>query len=144
MKKTFFAGILCCCFLPLALHSQSIVSMPVTDAKTGATFNYNLGEEDVDALYKCYKMVKKEDGAADIIARETFRTLLINYFVKNPKTTSERLRYARLTSAGLELAEALGNKKDDKTQKEGKSASAITLLLQELLPAEGTGEAKNK
>ena len=144
MKKIIIISILCCLFVPLALQSQQIVSMPVTDAKTGATFTYNLGEEDVDALYKCYKMVKKEDGAADIVARETFRSLLINHFVKNPKTTAERLRYARLSSASLELAEALGNKKDDKTQKEGKAATAVTLLLQELLPKDGAAEEKNK
>jgi hypothetical protein len=145
MKKQFFLSLLYgCLFLPLALNAQQIVSMPLTDAKTGATFTYNLGEEDVEALYSCYKMAKKEDGAADIVAKEAFRTLLVNHFVKNPKSTADHLRYVRLTSAALKLAEALGNKKDDKNQKEGRASQAVTTLLQELLPRDNVGTTKNK
>jgi hypothetical protein len=144
MKKSILIKlIIACLLLPYALKAQQIVSLPVTDASTGATFTYNLVEDDVNALYRCYKQAKKEDGAVDIVAKEAFRTLLINHFVKKPKVTAERLRYVRLASVGLELAESLGGKKDDKSAKEGKLASAVTVLLQELLPKEEAGEVKN-
>jgi hypothetical protein len=146
MKKSFIIIIcLCSLLMPFSMKAQQLVSMPVTDAKTGATFTYSLGEEDVEALYNCYKMAKKEDGAVDVVAKEAFRTLLINHFAKSPKSTAEHLRYARLTFAALKLTEALvGNKKEDKALKEGKAAQATVLLLQELLGAKTAGvEVKN-
>jgi hypothetical protein len=122
--------------LPWALKAQQIVSMPLTDASTGAVFTYTLSEEDVDMIYKAYKLVKKEDGVLDGVARESLRASLIKLFTKKPKTTAGKLRYAKIGLVSLELAEAVANKNNEKPQKEAKAAAVITALLQELMPTD--------
>ena len=137
MKKLSPSIIICWLFfLPLCLQAQQIVSMPLVDTSTGATFTYNLAEEDVDVIYQIYKSVKKEEGAVDVVAHEALRTALIQLFMKQPKATSEKLRYAKLGLASIELTEALLNKGGDKSNKETKVAASITALLQELMPSE--------
>jgi hypothetical protein len=137
MKKLIFNSLLCCLLtIPLCLQAQQIISIPIADASIGATFTYTLVEEDVNVIYKIYKLVKKEEGVIDVVARETLRTSLINLFRKQPKATSEKLRYAKLCLASIEITETLVNKGSDKLSKETRIASSLAAFLQELMPSE--------